>query len=282
MGFLMTEMARKRRWSRFVDAQSGKAIVIPLDHGLTMGPLPGLERVEEVLRWLDPNLITGVVAHKGFAERLGGVPGCGLMVHLNGSMTVGDTPDLKLMVTSVEAAMRLGADAVSVQANFSGSTAGHNLQLLGRVVDEAHAYGMPVLAMVYDKMQDNGNRLDPLRHFMRAAVELGVDALKIAAPSNLSDIPHLLRGISDHTPVLFAGGDLADESVLLDLAEAVIRYRAAGICAGRNLFQRTNPRALLARIVNLFRTGGPTAESNVIAELSRVVSESRTPVHPAQ
>ncbi|MHB0805067.1 class I fructose-bisphosphate aldolase [Stutzerimonas nitrititolerans] len=248
----MTEMARKRRWSRFVDRQSGKVLMVPIDHGLTMGPLDGLNRVEDVQRWLDPDVVTGVVAHKGFAERLGGAPGCGLMIHLNGSLTVCDAPDVKQMVTSVEAAVRLGADAVSVQANFTPATAGHNLQLIGSVVDQAHAYGLPVLAMVYDKTNQEG--LHALRHFLRASVELGVDALKVAAPSDLDSIPELVEGVQEHTPVLFAGGALTDEQSLLDLASAVVRHGTGGICIGRNVFQRDDPRAVLTLVRDLFRS----------------------------
>lgn len=263
----MTEMARKRRWSRFVDKESDKALIVPIDHGLTMGPLDGLNRVEDVQRWLDPDVVTGVVAHKGFAERLGGAPGCGLMIHLNGSLTVCESPDVKQMLTSVEAAVRLGADAVSVQANFTSATAGHNLQLIGSVVDQAHAYGLPVLAMVYDKTNRDG--MHTLRHFLRAAVELGIDALKVAAPPNLDSIPELVDGVQDHTPVLFAGGVLADEQSLLDLASAVIRYGTGGICIGRNVFQRDDPRATLAAVRDLFRS------AHILATVTELPFEDR-------
>ncbi|TDR79754.1 class I fructose-bisphosphate aldolase [Paludibacterium purpuratum] len=249
----MTEMARKRRWSRFVDRQSGKALIVPIDHGLTLGPLEGLNRVEEVQRWLDPDVVSGIVAHKGFAERLGGAPGCGLMIHLNGSLNIGETPDFKEMLTSVEAAIRLGADAVSIQANFSAVTAGHNLRMIGQAVDQAHAYGLPILCMVYDKGPMSGKDMIPLRHFMRAAVELGVDALKVAAPENLNDIPSLVDGIQEHTPVLFAGGALADEMALLELATAVCLNGTGGICVGRNVFQRADPLATMTRLRDLFR-----------------------------
>ncbi|MCW8126110.1 class I fructose-bisphosphate aldolase [Microbulbifer halophilus] len=253
----MTEMARRRRWERFVDNQSGKALVIPLDHGLTMGPIPGISQPEEILRWLSPEVVTGVVLHKGFAERLGGVSGCGLVVHLNGALSSDEQPDVKQLVTSVEAAVRLGADAVSLQTNFSPATASHNLCLTGRIVDEAHAWGLPVLNMVYDKAPSDHGALARMRHFMRAAMELGVDALKVAAPPSLEQMPELLDGVQSHTPVLFAGGALADERALTDLAGAVVRHGAGGICVGRNVFQRSNPPSTLHRLLGVFRSGAP-------------------------
>lgn len=249
----MTSMARKRRWSRFVDRDSGKSLIVPIDHGLTVGPLAGLNRADDVLRWLDPDAVTGIVAHKGFAELLGGAPGIGLMIHLNGSISMGELPDMKVLVTSVEAALRLGADAVSLQTNFTAATAAHNLQMIGQVVDQAHAVGLPVLNMVYDKTPESGKGFGHLRHFMRAAVELGVDAIKVSPPASLDDVPALIDGIGECVPVLFAGGALTDERMLFDLAGAVVRHGAGGICVGRNVFQRTNPRVTMQRVLDTFR-----------------------------
>ncbi|MCX2778277.1 class I fructose-bisphosphate aldolase [Microbulbifer thermotolerans] len=254
----MTEMARKRRWKRFIDQESGKALVVPLDHGLTMGPIPGIHSPEEIERWLSAEIATGVVLHKGYAERIGGGLGCGMVIHLNGSLNIDEQPDLKQLVTSVEAAVRLGADAVSVQTNFSPATASHNLRLIGRVVDEAHSWGLPVLSMVYDKTRHDDRALEHLRHFMRAAVELGVDALKVAPPAQLERIPEVLDGVQNHTPVLFAGGALAEENALLALAAAVVRHGAEGICVGRNVFQRAAPALTLQRLLQVFRTGAIT------------------------
>ncbi|MFC6634226.1 class I fructose-bisphosphate aldolase [Microbulbifer taiwanensis] len=273
----MTEMARKRRWKRFVDRESGKALVVPLDHGLTMGPIPGIGRPQDILRWLSAEVATGVVLHKGFAERLGGAPGCGLMIHLNGSLTVDAQPDLKQLVTSVEAAVRLGADAVSIQTNFSAVTASHNLRLIGRVVDEAHAWGLPVLTMVYDKSRDVERGLERMRHFMRAAVELGVDTLKVAAPAQLERMPELLDGVQEHTPVLLAGGALADERDLLELAAAVVRHGAGGICVGRNVFQRAAPAVTLKRLLQVFRSGA-SAELNFARPLAQPEREAEMAV----
>ncbi|AKJ26896.1 class I fructose-bisphosphate aldolase [Caldimonas brevitalea] len=263
----MTEMARKRRWERFVDRASGKALIVPMDHGLTFGPIPGLNRTDDVLRWLTPEVVTGVVLHKGYAERLGGVPGCGLMIHLNGALGWGDTPDVKHRVTSVEAALRLGADAVSVQTDFLPATASHNLRLVGEVVDEAHAYGVPVLAMVYDKSPVVEGALGRLRHVMRAMVELGIDVLKVTAPADLSNIPELIDGIQPHTPVLFAGGALVEEQALMELGSAVVRYGAGGMCVGRNVFQRANPRATMERLLQLLRAGMPALDFKRLASI---------------
>jgi len=266
----MTHMARQRRWNRFLDPRSGKALVVPIDHGLTLGPIEGIGSPRDILDWLAPDVLTGVILHKGMAERLGGVPGCGMMLHLNGSMSIDANPDVKVMLTSVDAAVRLGADAVSVQVNFNRECASHNLRMLGAVVDDAHALGLPVLAMVYDKLDNAGPNPLALRHFMRAAVELGVDALKILPPANLDLMPELIYGVQEHTPVLFAGGPLTGDDALLQLANAVVAAGAGGLCVGRNLFQRAEPRrtmeVLLACLRQTARAELPCAPRALVSD----------------
>jgi class I fructose-bisphosphate aldolase/fructose-bisphosphate aldolase/2-amino-3,7-dideoxy-D-threo-hept-6-ulosonate synthase len=249
----MSGVAKRIRWSHFVDRHCGRGIIIPIDHGLTLGPVEGLDRVEEVARWLGHPGFTGIIAHKGMVERLGGqglLRGFGVMVHLNGMTSLSPQPDHKERLTSVEAALRLGADGVSVQLNFDGTNDAHNLTQLGEVVDEAQRYGLPVLTMLYDKApcERPEQRLGRLRHLMRACVELGTDALKLAAPEDLGWLDELLTGVKEHTAVFFAGGALRSEEELLLLAKEVVDRGATGLCVGRNVFQRPSVLATLSRL----------------------------------
>jgi class I fructose-bisphosphate aldolase/fructose-bisphosphate aldolase/2-amino-3,7-dideoxy-D-threo-hept-6-ulosonate synthase len=243
------------RWRRFLSADGGHALVVPIDHGLTLGPIPGVSNVADMGRWIRHPSITGVIAHKGIVERLaargliGG--GVGVMVHLNGMSTLAPYPDRKEMLTTVESALRLGADAVSVQVNFDGDNDAHNLAVLGGVVDSAAGFGLPVLAMVYDKVKARSAHEDRtrLRHLMRIAIELGVDAVKIAPPENLLDVAPLVEGLVEDVAVLFAGGALcSDEADVLSLARAARRAGAVGLCVGRNTFQRPAPGDMLERM----------------------------------
>ncbi|MGF6901679.1 class I fructose-bisphosphate aldolase [Paraburkholderia sp. GAS348] len=252
----MTYIARKRRWSRFVDPQSGSALIVPIDHGLTIGPVRGIARLEDLVGWVSRGLQTGVVVHKGLAERLGLVTSGGMMIHLNGALSLDEQPDRKRLLTSVEASMRLGADAVSVQTNFLPANTGSNLRLLGRVIDDAHQFGLPVLAMLYDKT-GTGNaseRMRRMRHFVRAAVEMGVDAIKLGVPDDLSAIAELIDGVQSHTSVVFAGGERKSDAQLVELARAIVQYGGAGLCVGRNVFQHDDPCSILAELRDALRT----------------------------
>ncbi len=253
----MAAPGKEIRWSRFVGPASGRALIVPIDHGLTMGSVQGLSSVREIGRWLGHSAINGVVAHKGMVTKLAGaglLRGLGVMVHLNGSTAIGEDPDTKHMVTTIETAVRLGADAVSLQVNFRPDNHGHNLKQLGKVVDEAEQYGLPVMAMIYPAGPTDDAPGRPMRlhrHYLRIAYELGVDVVKTAAPEHVEDIGELLDGIGEDLKVLFSGGALSSDENLLGLAKAVANSSAAGLCVGRNVFQRSDPGDILGHVRGL-------------------------------
>ena len=274
----MEGAAKKIRWSRFLGPHSDRGIIVPIDHGLTMGPIPGLDSIPRIESWISHPGITGIIAHKGMVERLGTrglLHRRGVMIHINGMTSLAPTPDRKEMLTSVERAVRLGADAISLQLNFDGTNDAHNLTLLGAAVDEADRFGLPVLTMLYDKAPGipEDQRLSRLRHLMRVCVELGTDALKLAAPKDLSLVPALLEGVRETTAVMFAGGEKCRDEELLDLARAVVIHAAAGLCVGRNVFQSDNPGALLHRLQQIVLESNAAPPSrNPLAALPGLVS----------
>jgi len=261
------------RYRRSARGQASYGLIVPIDHGLTIGPVEGIQNVSQISTWIGDPAITGVIAHKGMIERLAArelLGGMGVMMHLNGMSTLGPTPDRKERLTAIETALRLGADGVSLQVNFDGANDAHNLRELGRVVDEAGVYGLPVLTMLYDKAAaEDGKRLERMRHLLRICLELGADAVKIAPPKRLSEIPELLEGIADDLPIFFAGGSVMGDLDLLRLAELAIAHRAAGLCVGRNVFQREAPEDILHRLHALFEE--PAFPSKSIAAPARRV-----------
>ncbi|WP_437534849.1 hypothetical protein WME79_11595 [Sorangium sp. So ce726] len=262
----MIGFSKKFRWSRFLDRRCGRGIIVPIDHGLTIGPVEGLDSISQVARWIGHPGITGILAHKGMVERLasyGLLRGAGLMIHLNGMTSLAQNPNTKERLTSVEAALRLGADAVSLQLNFDGTNDAHNLSQLGAVVDEAQRFGVPVLTMLYDKVPPEGDqqRLARMRHLMRACVELGTDALKIEAPTQFSHMSQLLTGVVEHTAVFMAGGAVRSEDEVLQLAQEVVAHGATGLCVGRNIFQRESAPAVLTQLQRVVLGAGDAPAS---------------------
>jgi class I fructose-bisphosphate aldolase len=236
-------MSGKRfRMQRFFYPGTKKGLIVPIDHGLTVGALTGLKSFSEIAEWIADPSITGVIAHKGMAEKLnerGLLEGKGLMIHINGMSALSSTVNNKVRLTQIESALRFGADALSFQINFDGMNDETNLMQMGEIVDEANAVGLPVLAMVYDKVQvDEKQAAMRILHLVRTAFELGCTAVKIAPPPNLTST---LSEMAKMIPVFLAGGSLMEEDELLSLTERAIVSGASGLCVGRNIFERNNP-----------------------------------------
>ena len=246
---------KKLRLKRFNYPHSTHGLIVPLDHGLTLGPISGIESVRQIAEWIQHPAICGVIVHKGLAERLieaNLLDSVGLMIHLNGMSSISTAPDQKERLTTLENAIRLGADAVSLQVNFDGSNDAENLRLMGKVVDEAAKFSLPVLAMMYDKVVlDEEQAIPRLRHLMRIAIELGCDMIKIAPPVLPAQLPSLLNDISSDIPIFLAGGALREVESLYAFLRSGLRAGARGLCVGRNIFQRQDYSEVLSHLQEL-------------------------------
>ncbi|QRN93226.1 aldolase [Archangium violaceum] len=246
--------AKKVRLGKILGASSQRAVIVPIDHGLTMGPLTGIESTARIARWIGHPGVDAVLAHKGILSRLadqGALDRKGVILHLNGMSNLSDSVDDKEWLTSIETALLLGADAVSLQVNFNGRNDRANWKMLGQAVDGAARYGLPVLTMLYDKVGEEPRRLHRLKQLMRTAVELGTDALKIG----MSERPELLRealeDVQSDALVFVAGGELTGDEPLLEHVSNALRAGARGVCIGRNIFVKKSPALLLERLSEL-------------------------------
>jgi len=250
----MGYIGRKFRERRILFPQSNRGLIVPLDHGLTAGPMPGLQSLDDLEGWIGSSSISAVLAHKGMIERL--IlrdmlhSATGVIVHLNGMAGIAQDPDTKIMVSNIETALELGADAVSIQANFTSTNLPHNIAMIGSVTDAAHAAGLPVLVMLYDKAQSpsHAEQQNRLNHLLRVVVDLGAEAVKLAFPESLDDMAELLIRHGKDIRIFFAGGQMMREDLLFTTTRAAMERGASGMCIGRNVFQHSRPSQFISRL----------------------------------
>jgi len=121
----------------------GKMLCIPMDHGVSIGPAKGLDTIHETIRKVAEGGATAVLMHKGILKSLSKAPQTGVIIHLSASTDIGPAPNRKMHVSSVEEAMRLGADAVSVHINVGSEDEPEQLVKLGSVADKCDEWGIP-------------------------------------------------------------------------------------------------------------------------------------------
>ncbi len=254
-------IGKKIRMERIFDRHSGRTVIVPMDHGVTLGPVAGLTDIRQTIDAVAEGGANAIVIHKGLVEagyrgRGGDV---GLIVHLSASTCMAPDPTCKVLTATVEEAIRLGADAVSVHVNIGADEEKSMLQDLGRIGREAHAWGMPLLAMIYTRGSKVASEYDVkvVKHAARIGAELGADVVKVCYTGSPETFHEVVQGC--FVPVVIAGGEKMDtDQDLLDMVKGAVAAGSAGVSIGRNVFQHRDPTKIVKDISQIVHNGAPS------------------------
>lgn len=247
-----TMAANTIRMRRLTSA-AGSIRMVPMDHGISMGPLPGIAQPRPTLEAVAGHA-TCVTTHQGLVGATSPFArDVGVLMHLSGSTDLGPDPNDKRLVASVETAVKMGCDGVSTHLNLGSPTEARMLQDLGAVSAACRDWGMPHIAMVYPRGPkiDDPFRADLVAHAARLGAELGADAVKVPYTGDADSFRAVVDGAG--VPVIIAGGpQQADVDDFLRAVQGAKDAGAAGVSVGRNVFQADDPGAVMQRIAAIF------------------------------
>ena len=255
------ESGKTRRLRRIIKSDL-RTLIIAMDHGITVGPVRGLEDMQETVRNVVKGGADAVLFHKGIAKHVDTL-GSGLIVHVAASTKLGSKPNLKVEVCTVLEAIALGADAVSTHINIGSEEEHIMLHSLGNLSRECDSFGLPLLAMMYPRGPNikNDHELEIVSHAARIGAELGADIVKTVYTGDVDSFRRVVK--SCPVPIVVAGGAQADtEKEVLELAEDSLKAGAAGLSFGRNVFQHANPSAITEALVSIVHSGTTAAEAS--------------------
>ena len=237
-------IGKKIRLERIINRHTGRTVIAPMDHGVSNGPMKGIIDIDKTVESISQGGADAILMHKGIVEQghRGYGKDIGLIVHLSASTSLAPNPNNKVIVTSVEKAIQLGADAVSVHVNLGSETESEMLQELGEISETCSYWGIPLLAMVYPRGQkvENEHDVELVKHAARVGSELGVDIVKTNYTGDPDSFKEVVEGAL--VPVVIAGGPKVDtDEELLQMVKDSIEVGGAGVAFGRNLFQAENP-----------------------------------------
>ena len=253
------------RLNRILDKKTRRAVIIPMDHGVSNGPIAGIADIFGTISSVARGGATAVVVHKGILVSLPALfdPGTGVIVHLSASTGLCKAPDAKTLVATVEEALRLGADAVSVHVNIGAETEPSMLRDLGTVAGECEKWGVPLLAMAYPRGPNIKNQFDVevVRVAARAAAELGADIVK----TNYTGSPESFREVvlGCPVPVVIAGGPrMGSDLDVLKMVRESVDAGGAGVSIGRNVFQHASIAGMTAAVARIVLEGTSAEEAH--------------------
>ncbi|MGC8696004.1 MAG: 2-amino-3,7-dideoxy-D-threo-hept-6-ulosonate synthase [Conexivisphaera sp.] len=233
-------------------SRNGLFLCVPMDHGISSGPIAGIDRLHGILAEVSRGGATCAVLNKGMIKSMREHPGIGILMHASASTSLGPDPNYKVRSSGVEEALRLGADGVSVHVNIGAREESEMLYELGYMSDEADEWGMPLLAMMYARGEHVKNPNDPatIAHVARVGAELGADIVKCNYTGDRESFSALVRSVP--VPVIIAGGPKMDTDMdVLRLVRDAMDSGAAGVAFGRNVFQHANPEAITRAIAEI-------------------------------
>ena len=244
-------VGKKIRMERIIDRDSGRTVIVPMDHGVTIGPIQGLINMHATINAVAVGGANAIVIHKGLVgagHRQSGKD-IGLIIHLSGSTQMAPDPTSKTLVCTVEEAIKLGADAISIHVNLGAEDERSMLKDLGRIAKEAMEWGMPLLAMMYTRGPKVQNEFDVkwVKHAARVGAELGADIVKVVYTGSAESFREVVEGC--FVPVVIAGGEkMGNDEDLCEMVKGAMAAGAAGVSIGRNVFQHKDPEKIVQAI----------------------------------
>ncbi|WP_406655622.1 2-amino-3,7-dideoxy-D-threo-hept-6-ulosonate synthase [Methanolobus sp. ZRKC2] len=250
----MTDIGKSIRIERIMHRDSRNMVIIPMDHGLSDGPIKGLIDVAGSINKVAEGGADAVLMQKGIVKHghRGYGHDVGLIVHMSASTSLGPDPNNKVQVCTVEEVMKMGADAVSIHVNIGSETEAGQLQKLGTVAEQCNFWGMPLLAMMYPRGKKITNPHDPelVAHAARAGAELGADIVKTVYTGDPDTFREVVNGCP--VPIVIAGGPKTNtDKEFLEMIEGAMEGGSRGVAIGRNVFQHDNPTKITRAITEI-------------------------------
>ena len=210
-------LGKQVRLERIINREDHRTIIVPMDHGVTIGAVDGLVDMREAVNDMAIGGADAVLMHKGLircSHRSAGKD-VGLIVHLSASTMLTPHANTKTLVGTVEEGIKHGADAVSVHVNLGDPNERLMLADLGKVAAACDDWHMPLLAMMYARGPEVANSFDPkvVAHCARVGVELGADIVKVSYTGDMDSFADVVSGCC--VPVVIAGGERMDSTLSL-------------------------------------------------------------------
>jgi putative autoinducer-2 (AI-2) aldolase len=232
------------------------SVMFAIDHGYFMGPTTGLEEPKEtivpLLEYADSLMLTRGILNNSIPNNID-IP-IVLRASSGNSILNDDMSNEKLSV-SMEESVRMNVSALAFSIYVGAKYEHQTLVHFSKLVNEAHALGIPVLA-VTAVGKDMERDLRYLSLASRIAAELGADIVKTYYCKGFNKLIS-----SCPVPVIIAGGKKISELEALKLAENATQDGALGVDMGRNIFQAENPEKMIKAVRSVVVGGKSSKEA---------------------
>jgi putative autoinducer-2 (AI-2) aldolase len=233
----------KNRLSNIFRPETGRTVMLAIDHGYFLGPTTGLERVDVTILPLLPYADTLMCTRGILRSTIPPTFTKGIVLRSSGGPSILKELSNEEIAVDIEDAIRLNVAALAVQVFIGGEYETKSIHNMTRLVDMGNRYGITVLGVtaVGKEMVRDAKYM---RLATRICAELGASYVKTY---------YVAEGFETVTascpvPIVIAGGKKIPELDALKMAYNAIQQGAAGVDMGRNVFQSASPVAMIQAV----------------------------------
>ena len=233
----------KNRLARIFNSETGRTVMLAVDHGYFQGPTTGLERIDINILPLVPYADT-LMLTRGILRSI--VPPSTtkpIVLRVSGGTSILSELSNEEIAVDIEESIRLNVCAMAVQVFIGGEYERQSIINMTKMVDIGNRYGIPTLA-VTAVGTDMARDARYFRLATRICAELGAQYIK----SYYIEDGFETVTASCPVPIVMAGGKKIPEIDALTMAYNAIQQGASGVDMGRNIFQSDSPVSMLQAV----------------------------------
>ncbi|NIA07949.1 MAG: 3-hydroxy-5-phosphonooxypentane-2,4-dione thiolase [Actinobacteria bacterium] len=236
----------KNRLSRIFNPESGRTVMLAIDHGYFQGPTTGLERIDlsvvPIMPYADALMMTRGILRTTVPPSLTKP----IVMRCSGGPSILKELSNEELAVDIEDAIRMNVAAITLQVFIGGEYETRSVHNMTKLVDMGLRYGIPTMAVTAvgkDMVRD----AKYFRLACRICAELGAQIVKTYyVPEDFGTVT-----ASCPVPIVMAGGKKMAELDALTMAYNAVQQGAAGVDMGRNIFQSDAPKAMIQAISKL-------------------------------
>ena len=271
----MALLGKEVRMSRLVNPKSNKMMAITVDHAISRGiaPMTGIQDIQGAIDKIvagrpDAMTMTGPIAERCLEKHAGKVS---LLCKISSYSPVSPTQDA--VFGTVDSAIALGADAVSMGCMTLGDFQNEQFEAIGKVAQECRLKGMPLIGHVYPKGEsvpvDQRASWENIAYCVRSACELGMDIVKTTYTGDPESMAKAISCVPSSFRVVIQGGDACKTlDDYLNMTYDAMQCGVGGVTMGRFVWDSKDVTALVIALRYIIHEGyTPKQAKELLAQL---------------
>jgi putative autoinducer-2 (AI-2) aldolase len=233
----------KNRLARIFRPDTGRTVMLAIDHGYFQGPTTGLERIDVTIVPLVPYADALMLTRGILRTTIPPATTKPIVMRASGGPSILKELSNEEIAVDIEDAVRMNVAAMAIQVFIGGEFETRSVHNMTRLVDQGLRTGIPVLGVT----AVGKNMVRDAQYFRlacRICAELGAQFVKTYYLEK--DFETVTA--SCPVPIVMAGGKKIPELDALTMAYNAIQQGAAGVDMGRNVFQSDAPIAMIQAV----------------------------------